>query len=400
MRDVEELLRETLTDPRRRLASEAGLYEQVRAKAGERRRNRWMAASSAVAVVAIAAVATTVTLGGRHSSPATSTTTAPPSPASSPAQGALGADVNVGTGAAQSVAMADDGSLYALTSNPAVGTSNPNEVVWVLPPSSNIRATAPGPNGVASGIAVGDGAVWAWSQQTGEIRAYDEASLQPLGTFHTAAESIFNGAIVGGQLWLTTASGLVHTPATPTASSGALQVVTVPGVGSGAYGLGVDATHDKLFVGVYGGGGGGSTFSGVQVFAVDARTDKPIAISPALGLGKESIAVVDGQVWVGGYGYAGPNTPLVQHLDENTLQPIGSTPAAADTSPGATVWPGQKVVWVQAGASEQLTCIDPGSGRVLAHWPVVQGPVVSRVGHAYAIAPNLKQLPLAGGCAG
>jgi hypothetical protein len=93
---------------------------------------------------------------------------------------------------------------------------------------------------------------------------------------------------------------------------------------------------------------------------------------------RRNVAVVAGQVWVGGYG------PRLVHLDPDTLQPAGTSPVAQEVGPGAAVWPGSAVVWVRNGGDEGLTCMNPADGAALQRWREVQGPVASTTGAALA----------------
>jgi len=67
MRDLEELLRDTLTDPRRRIDPSPAMYEEVQRTARARRHRHFAAASAAVVVVAVA-VTTSVLAAQRPAS--------------------------------------------------------------------------------------------------------------------------------------------------------------------------------------------------------------------------------------------------------------------------------------------------------------------------------------------
>ena len=142
------------------------------------------------------------------------------------------------------------------------------------------------------------------------------------------------------------------------------------------------------------------TLGTATVDEIDANTHAVIAVGSPLPIGKESIAIVGDQIWVGGYGSG--STPRLFHLDSSTLQPLPTNGLGPlQLGPGAIVWPGASVVWVRSGGSEGLTCIDPQSGAVLEQWDAVQGPVLSVRGDAYAMSDgSLDQLSLAGDCTG
>jgi len=69
MRDVEQLLRETLADPRRRLEPEPGIYDSVRERVHDRRQRAVRVASAFTVVVVIAGVATAIGANSGHRRP-------------------------------------------------------------------------------------------------------------------------------------------------------------------------------------------------------------------------------------------------------------------------------------------------------------------------------------------
>ena len=141
-----------------------------------------------------------------------------------------------------------------------------------------------------------------------------------------------------------------------------------------------------------------NTFAGVRVVAIDTRSGKVVAQSPQTSVGKESIAVVGHEVWVGGYGDV--DKPRLEHLDAATLKFVGSSPAGDNLGPGAILWPGADVLWVRNGGDEGLSCVDPKTGTILEQWLAIQGPVVSSNGHAFGIQAGLQPLGLTGRCTG
>ena len=140
----------------------------------------------------------------------------------------------------------------------------------------------------------------------------------------------------------------------------------------------------------------------IAVHELNARTHALIAVGSPLPIGKESIAVVGDQIWVGGYGSG--STPRLFHLDGSSLQPLQTDGYGAgpdELGPGAIVWPGASVLWVRSGGSEALACVDPQSGALLEQWETVQGPVASVRGHAFAASDgSLDELGLSGECTG
>jgi hypothetical protein len=123
--------------------------------------------------------------------------------------------------------------------------------------------------------------------------------------------------------------------------------------------------------------------------------------SPAsiLPIGKEEIVVVADQIWVGGFGDAGP--PKLMRLNRQTLELVATSPVDAQVGPGAIVWAGVSVLWVRNGGDEGLSCVDPINGGILQQWGSVQGPVASLPGTAVAVDGSFLVKPvLAGGCQG
>lgn len=389
MRDVEELLRETLSDPRRRIEATPAMYETVRSRVRERRRHRSTMVAASLAVVAIAAVGSVV--GVRHAShhaPTAKPTS--PTPAVSPAHGTLGTAVDLGQSLNVDDAVTTADGLYALT-------SDPDKVVLLDPAGTQVKATADAPTGVPSGLAVGADHVWAWSQNGHQLRVYDAKTLAVLGDFSTTA-AMFSGVTVGDALYLTTDQGvkLAHVD---TAPNGWMVTVEPVALSGSVYGLAADPSRHRLLVGVMSlDAAPSSGFTGMHVVAIDTRTRKVVAQSKPTAFGKESIAVVGDQVWVAGYGDA--DKQRVLHLDGKTLKVVGSSPAGKDVGPGGTVWAGSNVVWLRTGASEGLSCLDPKTGAVLEQWDTVQGPITSVGGSAFGVENGLQPLNLAGACTG
>ena len=401
MKDVEELLRETLSDPRHRLEPSPELYGTVRRRAAARRRNRWAAVSAGVAVVAVAVTASTLAVNqGSHRTP-TAHRPGPSSPSSSPspslprpsesAHGAVGTAIDVGHGWPTSAVMTPDG-LYVLT-------NNPSQLVVLDAAGTSIKATGHFESWATNpdGLSVGDGRVWVWWESTGHLFALDPNTLQPQGSYTTGAQ-VFNAVAVDGELYLTTDRGLLRA-SDAQAKNGALAATAVSGIDGATYGLAADPTRHRVLVGVTPiGSPPPNGFVGARVVAVDSRSGKVVAQSPQTSVGKESIAVVGDQVWVGGYGDT--DKPRIEHLDATTLQVIGTSPVGDGVGPGAILWPGSQVLWVRDGGDEGLSCVDPKTGAILEQWLALQGPVVSTPGHAYGIQAGLQPLGLNAACAG
>jgi len=402
MNDVEELLRDTLADPRRRLAPSGGMYESVRHRAHDIRRNRWALASGATAVLAVLAVASTVAVNRADHRAQTAHQPSPsaiaPTQPRNPSRGAVGGAVDLGQGS-PSDAVATSEGIYVVANNPA-------ELVKLDAAGTRIEAsTSLGANSNSAVIVTG-GHVWVWSQSPGEVFAFSADTLKPLASYTTGA-SIFQVVEVDGYLYLTTDHGLLRASAviptdhqpTPGSSGDLLAATKVAGIEGLTHGLAADPARHRVLVGVTDPGSAPSdSFAGARVVALDARTGDVVATGVRTSVGKESIAVVGDQVWVGGYGDT--DKPRIGHLDATTLQKIGTSPVGAQVGPGAILWPGENVLWVRNGGDTTLSCVDPRTGAILQQWLAVQGPVASVRGHAYGIQAGLQPLILNGACTG
>jgi hypothetical protein len=417
--DIEDLLRETLSDGRRKLQPNPDMYEAVQRHARQRRHQRSLVAVATVCVLALAVAGSVA--GFRHAAThrtnptASGTTTPSPTATTSPVPGGLSDLVIKGSGWVTAAAVAPD-ALYVLTMNPPM-------IIQLDVSGTHVIATGPAPSGggTASGLAVDGNSVVGWSQETGQLLLYNRsgASLTPTATLDSGLQ-VFNVAVLGGtSVWMSTNDGLYRwSPVAGT--NGPNQLSKVAGIVGPTYGLAADPARGRVLVGVMpdvassaasssaasssaasssATSSSAGAFAGAQIDAVDARTGA-ITRGAVTGLGKESIVVAGGQVWVGGYG-DGPQ--LLLHLDPVTLQPTPDQPKEPSglvDYPGVILWPGANVLWLRSGGNEALGCLDPATGAVLEQWPAVEGPVTSVPGHAYALTPSPKSLQLTGGCTG
>jgi hypothetical protein len=389
--DVERLLRDTLTDPRRAVAPDPQQYDQVavRARAYRRRRaRRWAGTALVTATVLAVLIGLTSTVDrARHPRPAG------PAASAGAGRGATGIREPAGIGAGRAVDMvAAPGSLYVLESTPA-------RLLRVDPTTMTILASTDillDPAGLA--LDRGTGRLWVWSRGgTGRttIVEYDAATLTSTGGY-TAPTEVFGAAATPGALWLATEEGLYRlAEGSPTARP-------VPGTGSGqVFSVTADPARHRVLTGLH---PDQASFAGTQVAAVDLTS---LAVTPGgtFDVGKESIAVVGDRIWVGGYGSGG--TERLVRLDPRTLRRVGGSPVTRQVGPGAILWAGQSVLWVRDGGDEGLSCVDPSSGAILQQWPAVQGPVASVTGAAFGLGDadgtsntNSSRLVLAGHCTG
>ena len=377
-RGIEQLVRDTLVDPRRRLDPPAGHYQAVNQRIGRarRRRNtRWLAA--AVGVVAV------LTAGGllvdrTGTRPEPSTQHSPSaSPSATPRVGQRLPLPVIGPGEPVDV-VAADGWFYLLEDSP--GT-----VLRLDRASFAIGASADFP-GTAESLAVDAPADRLWvgyRVPTGlsRVREYVASTLALLRDVPVTNQQVFRTVAVDGELWLGTDGGLLRLgPADQAARP-------VPGFTQMGYALALDPTRHRLLMDAPAG-----------VIAVELGT-LAVTRGASMSLVKESIAVVAGQVWVGGY--ASGQERRIYHLDPTTLQVSGTSPVDDQVGPGAILAAGSSALWVHDGGDTGLFCVDPVSGAVQQQWQRSGDPIASLPGVAVTVdPPGLVRLMLAGGCAG
>jgi hypothetical protein len=268
--------------------------------------------------------------------------------------------------------------------------SAPDLLLRLDPSTLRITAMAALP-GLPRDVAVDrtNGRIWVWyATPTGQLAAgeYDPADLSGSRQVQVPATDIFAGTAVNGELWLGTDKGLYRAGASDPVAR------PVPGFDQQIFGLTADPRGDRILVDEPVESGG------IRPVAIPLH-GSPGSPGAVLPIGKEEIVVVADQVWVGGYGDAGPDKLI--RLNSQTLQPMAGSPLNAEVGPGAIVWAGASVLWVRDGGDEGLSCVDPTSGEVLQQWRSVGGPVASLPGSAVAVdGPFLVKPVLADGCQG
>ena len=133
MTDVEQLLRETLADPRHRLDPGPGMYDTVRERAHQRRRHMVQVVGAFTAVVLIAGVVTAVDVNSGRRGNQVAAPSITPSP-----QTGLATSVDLGKGSTSAMAVT--------SSDVFVARQQPNELLQVstTQPSITKRATTYG----------------------------------------------------------------------------------------------------------------------------------------------------------------------------------------------------------------------------------------------------------------
>jgi hypothetical protein len=392
MTDVEQLLRDTLTDPRRRPDGVPDLYEGARGRARRRRRRNLELASAAVVVAVVATAATVIAQGPGHrgSKPAVAAASVTPpalaSHDSTSVQINLGPDnfaaLSIVTTSAWPYVLVDGTPTRVLKLDVTPNNTTPNHIL----------AAVDGPAGGWGGITLDANGVdlFVWTD-SGALKQYDADSLTVLHSVANALPpgvQIFGAVSLSGQTWFTTNKGLFAV----SFDNGVDVYKQVPGI-SGVFGIAADPVRHRIIVGT-------TSPAGVtEIDAVDVPTHR-ISYGAHVSLGKESIAVVGDQVWVGGYGDM--DKPRLVKLDTDTLQPLTATLALnSQVGPGAVVWAGESVLWVRHGGDTRTDCVDAQTGDVIQTWSNIQGPVSSIAGAAYAVNDgSLQQLTLDPKCKG
>jgi hypothetical protein len=352
MTEVEELLRETLADPRRRLDPDPQQYERISATASglRRQRTRRRAAGALAAVAVLALLVTVGTVVDRQGSgppPAAGRSAVPRAPA-------------------ERIAAAG-GCLYVLTA------TSLRRVDTTMRVAASVRL--PWHVTRNPGLAADDSSVWVWSTTSDgrlALAEYSADRLTPLYHETVSVPYVFSGAAMNGVLWLGTQHGLYRVVPGATTQP-------VSGVFGDVFAVAADPIRNRVLIDQRNPGSGGTER---LIVALDATTLIATDGAP-VRFGKDSIAVVGNDIWVAGYSSV-PTSKLTK-LNTRTLDAAGSSPIYRKLGPGAIVWPGQTVLWVRAGGNENLYCVDPSSGRVLQKWAAVQGPVASMSGVALAV---------------
>jgi DNA-binding beta-propeller fold protein YncE len=283
----------------------------------------------------------------------------------------------IGTGEPVDLAAAD-GWFYLLEESP--GT-----VLRLDRATFAVGATAPVPDKPESlAVDVATDRLWVtYTVATGvtRVREFVASTLAPLRDVPVIEAQVFRAVALDGVLWLGTEKGLLRVGPDDQAAQ------AVPGFDQPVFALAVDLSRHRLLVD-----------SPTGVTSLDPDTLAVTRGAP-LNLVKESIAVVSGQVWVGGF--ASGEQRRIYHLDPTTLQVAGTSPVNGTVGPGAILSAGASALWVRDGADKTLSCLDPVSGAVRRQWQRGGDTIASVAGAALTVSPpNLYQLTLGDECAG
>jgi hypothetical protein len=126
----------------------------------------------------------------------------------------------------------------------------------------------------------------------------------------------------------------------------------------------------------------------------------PYEAALRLPMGKGTVAVADGHIWVGGYGARGA---MLYRLDPHSLRPVYGG-RAVEFDPGAVLMAaGSDVVWVRTGdpSSDLFACVDAATGRIEQRFHLSGVQRVASTAGAGVVATDQGVLPLTmGDCTG
>lgn len=382
---IEELIRDTLTDQRRRLEPPPGHYQLVGERIGRvrRRRNRrW--AGAAAAAVALLVVSGLVAARPR---PVPAPYLQPGPATTSPRYGGWHTLPKIGDG--EAVQVVTDGEFFYLLED------SPGTLLRLDSVDFAVVASVAVPDRVES-LAVDYGGSGIWVLHTrpdGMTMAREySGSFTPVRDVPVTDQQVSGAVAFDGQLWLGTGNGLYRVGPSDTAAR------PVPGFTDSVYAMAFDPTRHRLIY-TASRATGADPNAPLQVRSLDPAT-MAVTVGADLRLVKESIAVVADHVWVGGFA-SGLDRPHIYQLDPDRLTVISTSEVNARVGPGAVVSAGHYSLWVRDGADEGLSCVDPATGAIRQQWLVNVDKVASMPGPlALGVnQPNLVQLAL-GGCPG
>lgn len=223
------------------------------------------------------------------------------------------------------------------------------------------------------------------------VYEYDPASLVEISVIDIEGD-VADAAVLLGDLYLSTDIGVMRFSGP---SSGRFNVTPV----RGAQAVAADPSRRRLVLLDVNG-----RFPRVR--AQRPAESEPIVDAKALFV-KGGLAVVDGQIWAGGYGIDGA---VLVRLDPRTLRPAAHSPLERRLGAGAQiVSAGIHDLLVRGGAGgDALWCVDARSGAAVQSWRHATGPVVlpqelddQREARAYSVpAGTTPRVLPRGGCAG
>jgi hypothetical protein len=377
--NIEELIRDTLTDPRRRLEPPPGHYQSVGERIGRarRRRNlRW--ASGAAVVVALLAVSGLAAARPRP-------VPAPylqPTPSSQ--YGGWHTLPQIGPG--EAVQVVTEGAFFYLLED------SPGTLLKLDSNFATVESVGVPDRVQSLAVDYGGDGIWVlYTRPDGMTMAREySGSFAPVRDVPVSDKQVFDAVALDGQLWLGTGDGLYRIGPSDTVAR------PVPGFGNSVSALVLDPTRHRLILTAQ-----QTTFAYPSHLLVETLDPATLAVTfgATLLLAKESIAVVADHVWVAGF--SGGTEHHLYQLDPDKLTVIGTSEVDKQVGPGAVVSGGYHSLWVRDGTDEGLSCVNPATGAIQQQWLVNLAKVASMPG-PLAVGvnqPNLVQLTL-GGCPG
>lgn len=217
-----------------------------------------------------------------------------------------------------------------------------------------------------------------------QVIEFDSETLHPVATA-SWSQLVSGAAAVNGYLYLSNDLGVAEM------SPDRLHPRLVPGLRGAVGAIAADPTHHQLIA--------MDISESVAVYSY-RHGQLPYESPLRLPMGKGSLAVTDGNIWVGGFGHRGA---MLFRLDPQSLHPVEGG-RVREFDPGAVVMSaGQKVIWVRPGdpSSDLFACVDASAGRVEQRFHLTGVDRVSSTDGAGVVATDQGVLPLTmGNCAG
>ena len=308
-------------------------------------------ALAGVAAIAVAMVATVGDVDASKRGPI------PAGPIAAPRAVAEG-HYAVPIGAHRLIAMvATDAAIYSLTAEPAQLTrqdGSPTPVRAIVPLGATdllVDSSA--------------GRLWVFAAADGDgatASSYDLDTLARLSVVRLPSQ-VNSAAVLGNAIWLGTDGGVYML------RRGGPTVVLVSHAWPDVVSIVADPARDRLLA---------VTIS-MPAQLLSIMPSGRIERIAELPTGRSSLAIVDGVVWVAGFGSSRPVFRL--DPDARTVNP----PPGVDrvVGAGAAILPGHHVVWV--GYATGVSCLDARTGATLASWPGLSGPIAAQRGILYSM---------------
>lgn len=216
------------------------------------------------------------------------------------------------------------------------------------------------------------------------IIQFDSRSLRPIETL-TWKQVVYGAAAFDGYLFLANDLGLAEV----TMSS--MRPHFVPGMRGAIGPIAADLVHHQLIA---------LDESDPMAVWRYRHGQRPLEAPTRIPLGMGSLAVTDGQIWVGGYG---PRGAMLYRLDPRTLRPVWDV-SLPEFDPGAAlIAAGRHVIWVRAEdrSSDLFACLDAVTGRIEQRFHLSGVDRVASTTRVGVVATGQGVLPLTmGDCAG